>query len=427
MIISIDAYNLALEHGTGVATYGRNLVTSAGALGHNIGVLYGSPFGHSKVALLNEIGLIDGPSIAKKKGGGVKAGMGSLSAPLTLFGTRQAKEVPLSGQVIVPPHKRLAAHRYWNIRDLYRNALGLYRATGAATNVRVDGLDLAHWTYPLPVEARGARNVYTLHDLVPLRLPYTTADRKRVYYRLCKRIAERADHIITVSECARHDIIQLLGVTEDRITNTYQSSDIAQLLNGVDEAAVETYVTGTLGVDLYGYFLFFGAIEPKKNVARLLEAYLGSSSRTPLVIVGAPGWGGDKEARLLKSISSLDAKKRIVWLDYLPREMLAMLIAGARATLFPSLYEGFGLPVLESMLLGTPVVTSNTSSLPEVAGDAAILVDPYDVRSIAGAIRTIDNDADIRKELRAKGRVQADRFSRARYEDRLKSLYERLG
>src|SRR3546814_7191149 len=97
------------------------------------------------------------------------------------------------------------------------------------------------------------------------------------------------------------------------------------------------------------YFLFFGAIEPKKNIARMLEAYLGSGSKSPLVIVGAPGWGSDQDVKLLKSMASLDKRKRIIWLGYLPREMLAMLIAGARATLFPSLYEGFGLPVLESI------------------------------------------------------------------------------
>jgi glycosyltransferase involved in cell wall biosynthesis len=107
--------------------------------------------------------------------------------------------------------------------------------------------------------------------------------------------------------------------------------------------------------------------------------------------------------------------------------MLVRLIRGARAVLFPSLYEGFGLPVLEAMLLGTPVVTSRASSLPEIAGDAALYVDPYDVDDIADAIKTITADAGLRTELSRLGRAQADLFSVARYRERVTALYERLG
>ena len=107
--------------------------------------------------------------------------------------------------------------------------------------------------------------------------------------------------------------------------------------------------------------------------------------------------------------------------------MLVTLIRGARAVIFPSLYEGFGLPVLEAMLLGTPVVTSRASSLPEIAGDAALYVNPYDIDEIAEAIKTITADADLRAELARRGRVQAELFSVARYRERLAALYERLG
>ena len=174
------------------------------------------------------------------------------------------------------------------------------------------------------------------------------------------------------------------------------------------------------------YFLFFGAIEPKKNVARLVEAYLASSVNSPLVIVGGPGWGSEQDVKLLKSLAGLDGRKRIVWLGYLPRDMLAMLIAGARATVFPSLYEGFGLPALEAMALGTPVITSNTSSLPEVVGEAGVLVDPYDVRSISRAIIEIDSDEGMRSELSRRGLAQAEKFSSEAYAKRLASFYARI-
>lgn len=427
MKLSIDAFNISLEHGTGVATYGRNLAAAAAGLGHDVGALFGAKAGHSKVSLLNEIALVEGDPTKKRKASPLA---NIRAAGQALYGSlrhRLARDVTLSGQVIMPPALRLAGTRYWNVRDLYRTSSAMFHVTNAFTKIRLDDIDLAHWTYPLPIAVPGACNVYTLHDLVPLRLPYTTADRKRSYYALCKRITERADHILTVSECSRRDIVEILGVDESRVTNLYQSTDTGSILDDLSEDEIARYIEGLLGVGMRDYFLFFGAIEPKKNVARLLEAYLGSSSNTPLVIVGAPGWGSDKDVKLLKSLTSLDSKKRIVWLGYLPREMLVMLIAGARATLFPSLYEGFGLPVLESLSLGTPVITSNTSSLPEVAGDAALLVDPYDVRQIAAAIRTIDHDADLRTALGQRSRDQAARFSGDVYQQRLQAFYGTLG
>jgi glycosyltransferase involved in cell wall biosynthesis len=425
--LSIDAFNISLEHGTGVATYGRNLAAAAAGLGHDVGVVFGAKAGHSKVPLLNEIALVEGDPMKAQKPSPLALTRATGQAIHGALRHRSAHNVSLSGQVILPSSLQLACTHYWNVRDLYRTSNAMFHVTGAFTKVRLEGINVAHWTYPLPITIPGACNVYTLHDLVPLRLPYTTADRKRAYYDLCKRITDRADHILTVSECSRRDIIEILGVDENRVTNLYQSSDTGKMLDGIGEDEIARYIEGLLGVGMREYFLFFGAIEPKKNIARLLEAYLGSSSTTPLVIVGAPGWGGEKDVNLLKSLTSLDNRKRIIWLGYMPREMLVMLIAGARATLFPSLYEGFGLPVLESLSLGTPVITSHTSSLPEVAGDAGLLVDPYDVRQIAAAIRKMDNDEGLRTDLGKQGRKQAARFSSEVYKGRLKTFYNSVG
>lgn len=428
MKISVDAYNISLDQGTGVATYGRNLVSTARSLGYEVGLLYGSAVGKSKIALLDEIAFVENrmggrlESHWKRSSDGVRSYLSGWKA-------HQVRELDLSGTVILPLRQRVNADHIWNIRNLYHRAIGLYRAMGVRTKVNVDGVDLAHWTYPLPIEARNALNVYTLHDLVPLRLPYTTADHKRSYYKLCNNIAQRADHILTVSEASKRDIIDILGVPEERVTNTYQSVNIATLVAGMNELAIDRMVRGLLNVEMQGYFLFFGAIEPKKNVARIVEAYLACNISAPLVIVGSPGWGGEKEASLLDSLRALDSqqrgdsRRRIIWLEHLPRETLAILIAGARATIFPSLYEGFGLPVAESMNLGTPVITSTTSSLPEVAGDAAIFVDPYNVRSITEAILMLDSDDDMRKELSVLGRKQAEKFSVDAYRVRLDNFY----
>lgn len=426
MTILLDAYNIARPHGTGVATYARNLGRAAGDLGYDIALLFGNRAGHAKQALLNEIALAEGDEAfaSKRKRAGLPGQV--LTAAKGIMSARQAREIALTGEVILPPTLGMPGARYWNAPQLYGLAHGGFRVTGRLTRVAVPQVDIAHWTYPLPVRMAGAANIYTLHDLVPLRLPHTTADRKKTYLALCRRIAREADHILTVSEHSRADIMRILGVEGSRVTNLYQSTDIASQIAGVPEDQIAREVEGLLGAPMRGYYLFFGALEPKKNLARLLEAHLASGSKHPLVIVGAPGWGSERDVALLKQLAALDENKRIKWLGYLPRQTLATVIAGARAVVFPSLYEGFGLPVLEAMALGTPVITSDTSSLPEVAGDAALLVNPLDVRSIARAIRSLDDDDGAVADLSQRGLVQSDRFSAAAYRARLAGFYTRL-
>lgn len=427
--ILLDAYNIARLHGTGVATYGRNLGRAAAGLGCEVNLMFGIRAGHSnKQPLLNEIALAEGDDEHAKPRKRGALGLPGQIAKATggVFGTRQAREISLSGEVILPQSHGVPGARYWSTPQLYTLANAAFRATGQTTRVALPGTDIAHWTYPLPVRTPGAANVYTLHDLVPLRLPYTTADRKKHYLALCQRIAREADHILTVSEHSRADIIRILGVEPHRVTNLYQSSDIARLIEGVSPDQIAQEVEGLLGAGMRDYYLFFGALEPKKNVARLLEAHLMSGSQRPLVIVGAPGWGSERDVALLKQLAELDTAKRIKWLGYLPRQTLATAIAGARAVMFPSLYEGFGLPVLEAMSLGTPVITSTTSSLPEVAGDAALMIDPYDVRALARAISALDDDDSKVAELGQRGLVQAERFSAAAYRQRLSEFYARL-
>ena len=136
-------------------------------------------------------------------------------------------------------------------------------------------------------------------------------------------------------------------------------------------------------------------------------------------------------SRIARPVENIDGdivrrQRQVRRLEYLPRDQLITLIRGARALLFPSIYEGFGLPVIEAMALSTPVVTSNASSLPEVAGDAALLVDPYSIDDIARAIRTIEADADLRGALVERGRQQAKKFAPSAYDERLRQLYEKL-
>jgi glycosyltransferase involved in cell wall biosynthesis len=182
---------------------------------------------------------------------------------------------------------------------------------------------------------------------------------------------------------------------------------------------------------MHNYLLFYGALEPKKNVRRLIDAYLISGVDVPLVLVVGGGWQNEPEMELLarqcdNGPDPKTSRRRIRRLDYVSSSNLVSLIRGARAVVFPSLYEGFGLPVLEAMVLGTPVVASGESSLPEIAGDAALFVDPYDTDAIARAIVTIVNDSDLRSEFVRRGRQQAAKFSVNNYRERVGALYAAL-
>jgi len=335
-----------------------------------------------------------------------------------------------SGEVIAPRTEILdRADVIWSCQDIFHTANWDYGAHSRFTELRLGSAteaartDVTHWTSVLPIREIRTANLYTIHDLVPLRLPHATLDDKGRYFGMCAEICRKADHVVTVSEQSKADIIRLFGIDETRITNTYQAIDVAGALEAASDDEVAAEIESALGLSWRGYFLYFGAVEPKKNIGRLVEAYLTSGVKTPLILVGGRAWLEESETGLIDSIV---AGERIRRFDYLPRQLLTSLVRGARATLFPSIYEGFGLPVVESMALGTPVLTSNSGALAEVAGDAALLVDPLDVRGIKRGIQMLDADEAMRGALTARGLGQAEKFSAQAYRGRLAELYRRF-
>ena len=435
--IIFDGFNLALEAGTGVATYARVLTKVARDLGHKVGVIYGSPQAPSRNPVLREISFFDEQRATKKSLPREK--LNYVADQFRYYLPVRPKPVELSGVVvtrqfddIIPSHDDIFV-----TRNLFANAERHFALSKAFVDLAFDPRpDIFHCTYQLPLRTKSACNVYTIHDLVPLRLPFTTLDNKRKMFRLLRKIAADADHIITVSENSKRDIINLLGVDEKRITNTYQAVAFAKEDVERTDGEIAEQLAGSFGLELREYLLFFGAMEPKKNVGRLIEAYLASGVDVPLVLVAAEGWQNEQEAILLEEVSGNEPlsaatnrtrlKRRVRRFRYMRPSNLVTLIRGARAVVFPSLYEGFGLPVLEAMVLGTPVVTSHESSLPEIAGEAALLVDPYNADDIARAITIIVNDADLRTELSRRGRTQAAKFSIERYRERVQALYAAL-
>ena len=433
--ICIDGFNLALSKGSGIATYGRNLLENLQAVGFGTQVLYGPPTPKRANNVLNEAGLVDAERPPSKLSRSQKSKR-FRETLLTRFG-REAYPILPSGEVIWPSRGggKPAADRFWASQNLFFYGNRAFAAYGKEAPVTFDATaeaeapDAMHWTATLPIYAKGVPNIYTIHDLIPLRLPHTTLDDKAVYGALCQSIAKRADHIAVVSETTRQDVIRLMGVSEDRVTNTYQAVNIPSYLMERSQSEVQMELEGVFGLGWKDYFLHFGAVEPKKNLGRIVEAYLASGSKTPLILIGGRAWLDEGEVALLNQVKRDGGPNadRIRQYDYMPFSMLISLIRGAKATLFPSLYEGFGLPVLESMALSTAVLTSTGGALPEVAGEAAVIVDPYDVQAITRGIQALDKDEPLRRDMEIRGRVQAEQFSPAAYQARLRDLYAKLG
>lgn len=429
--ILIEGENLALSAGTGIATYARQLGGALGHLGYAPQLLVGSRRGFSRTdPMLAEISLFDHDK-EHFLGRAVMAELRKLAVgPLP----RRAVSLPRFSTVVPTATDRFAGfervHAVPHLSTIEQGYFGRFRRR---MRVVVDHQpDLFHATRPAALHVRGAANIYTVHDVVPFRLPFTTLDNKKLLLGIVRELCRKADHIVTVSEFSRQDIIKLTGISEDRITNTYQAVQLPDALFNRPGDEIATELEALFGLEPDGYFLFVGAIEPKKNVSRLIDAFAASGVQRPLVVAGGQGWMNKLEHEKIESERFLSYKfdgqkirpdRSIRHLSYLPLEHLVSLIRGARAVLFPSLYEGFGLPVLESMTLGTPVMTSTASCLPEVAGEAALLVDPYSVQAMSKAIRQLDADADLRAELRARGLKRAAEFSPEAYRQRLDKLY----
>jgi alpha-1,3-rhamnosyl/mannosyltransferase len=223
-----------------------------------------------------------------------------------------------------------------------------------------------------------------------------------------KQTARWATQIITVSEHSKKEIVKWFGIPEDKITVTPLGVD-EDWYRDVD--AEELARVKTLYALPDRFFFFVGTLQPRKNIRRIIDAHksLPQSIRrdAPLVIAGRHGWKCDAELAELQNCG--DGTMR--WIQYVPAGDLLPIFKQATALAWPSLNEGFGLPVLEAFAAGLPVITSNTTSLPEVAGDAALLVNPENVGEIAEAMQTVSSNESLQNDLRTRGRARAKQFT----------------
>lgn len=267
------------------------------------------------------------------------------------------------------------------------------------------------------------KRVVTIHDVVPYVYPETHARLTNTLFRhYIPRTLRFVDHIMTVSEASKRDIVRFYHVDPDKVCVIY--SGVSPIFRPAPPSAIVD-VRERYGIPA-NYILTVGALQARKNLETLFAAYRVLRQRGlphRLVVVGRKAW---KTEGMFQSLRELGLEDEVTLTDYVDDRDLPALYSGAAAFAFPSLYEGFGLPPLEAMACGTPVVTSNASSLPEVVGDAGIMVDPRDVEGFANALDRLLNDEALYQQCRTKGLQHASRFTWERAAQQHLALYRML-
>jgi glycosyltransferase involved in cell wall biosynthesis len=285
-------------------------------------------------------------------------------------------------------------------------------------------LDVFHSPDFIPPHRLRAPNVITVHDLAFLLYPRFLTPEAARYYGQIDHASRSAAHIIAVSQSTKRDVTRLLGVPEDKVTVIYEAAHSTPQPILPEEA--RAHVKTKYGIE-GDFILFVSTIEPRKNLPTLLAAYskLRESYQTTaqLIVAGHKGWLTEE---VDQAMDKYKLHHQVCFLGSVPTAELAYLYHAARVFALPSFYEGFGLPPLEAMASGTPVIVSNVSSLPEVVGDAGLLLDPNDVDAWAVALQRVLTDNALHAELSAKGLKRAANFSWERAARETLDVYKKV-
>jgi glycosyltransferase involved in cell wall biosynthesis len=295
-----------------------------------------------------------------------------------------------------------------------------------SAELRKNPVDVLHVQFTAPPFCP-CPTVVSIHDLSFEHLPQTFNRRSRTQLRLTVRhSARRAARILSLSEHTRRDIISTYGIAPERVSAIPIAA--ASHFARVNDNSELQRVRHTYGI--HGeYILSVGSIQPRKNLVRLVKAYASlrggsSADKLPkLVLVGKCAWLYDETLRALDETGVRDS---VVLTGYVPEKDLPALYSSALCFIYPSYFEGFGLPPLEAMKCGAPVIVGNKTSLPEVVGDAAIAVDPFDVEAIAGAIKRVIDDQSLRNDLSLKGQQRASAFDWRETARRTLTVYQEV-
>lgn len=288
------------------------------------------------------------------------------------------------------------------------------------------GLDVMHSPDFIP-PAFGARSkIITIPDINFYYNPeYLSKESRRYYLGQIEWAVREADHITTISHHTSHDLIERLGVPHDKVTTIHLAADPLYSLRQDPSSISLTLERFALSE---GFILFVGTLSPRKNISTLLNGYRLLLDQTKidaqLVLVGSSGW---RSEMILEEIKNLSLTHMVSHLEGLSDDTLARLYSAAGVFVLPSYYEGFGLPAVEAMLCGCPVIASNRGALPEVVADAGLLLDPDDIDAWAGAIENVLGDMTVRARMIAAGKIQARKFSWNATAKKTLELYDNLG
>lgn len=292
-------------------------------------------------------------------------------------------------------------------------------------------VDIAHGLFHGLPAARRAKRVVTIHDLVVFRYPEThTKATVRAHRRLLTHAALHADALIAVSESCREDLVEQLNVPPGRIYVVPNGVWLEEFQGELDNEALKRWKQRLeIGSD---YWIYIGTIEPRKNLDRLLVAYADIVRRFPecpdLLLVGRRGWHSKTvfDAIRYLALKQTALEHKIKQVGYLARSDVILLLRGSAGCLYPSLYEGFGLPVLEAMAARVPVLTSNVSAIPEVIGPHGVLIDPEDVDDLKSGLERLLMERDLCSQMVAKAYERAQGFSWQASAKRLAEVYEKI-
>ena len=316
----------------------------------------------------------------------------------------------------LPVTRRTLANKPWRLSTLLGHCLRL------AQDGWVGRPDIFLATEHLLPHLRHTCSVFTLHDLIFRFFPEAHLPLNRWFLNLMMpRFLRAADAVIAVSECTRQDAVRCYGLPEAKIHVIYEG--VNARFRPAEDPTCLAAVRQRYGL-AERYLLYVGTIEPRKNLLTLFEAMrVADLNNLQLAIVGTKGW---LYGPTFERVRCLGLEGRVLFTGFVPDDDLPALYQAAEAFVFPSLYEGFGLPVLEAMACGTPVVCSAAASLPEVAGQAALLVPPQDVAAWTAALTRITSDAALRAELSQRGRRQAAKFSWEKAAAQTRQLYRQV-
>jgi glycosyltransferase involved in cell wall biosynthesis len=288
-----------------------------------------------------------------------------------------------------------------------------------------DGVDIYHCSDGLLLKGGSARKVVTVHDLVPFLFPrYQTMANRWYHRRKLNYVLHWADRIIAVSENTRRDLVQLFNVEPDRIRVIHNGCD--PLFRPSPQGPEMDALRRALGLE-QPYILCVSTLEPRKNLKRLLNGFAILTEQPQyrdltLVLVGARGW----KSRRLETMLHKGRSKGLIPLQDIPRKVLPSIYSGAEVFVYPSLYEGFGLPVLEAMACGSPVVAARSSALPEVVGEAGLFFNPRSVEEMVDRIRIVLEDSTLRQKMVEEGLDRARLFSWEKTARKVVGVYREL-